>query len=83
MQRPTSRAEAFLHDSMQRARQMLFLDWTEYIMKNLLALAAVAALMSACAGFSGTAADGTDGAVVAAMLGYHGRGATAGGNDGN
>lgn len=41
-------------------------------MKNLLALAAVATLMSACAGWSGRADDGANGAVVAAMLGYHG-----------
>jgi hypothetical protein len=41
-------------------------------MKNLLALAAVVALMTACAGFSGTADDGANGGVIAAMLGYHG-----------
>jgi hypothetical protein len=51
-------------------------------MKNLLALASVAALMSACAAFSGTADDGAQGAVVAAMLGYHGALQPAG-NDGN
>jgi hypothetical protein len=56
---------------------------TEHIMKNLLALATVAALMSACAGWSGTAGDGADGPVVAAMLGYHGRVAIGPGNDGN
>jgi uncharacterized membrane protein YtjA (UPF0391 family) len=61
---------------------MLYLDWTEQIMKNLLALASVVALMSACAGFSGTADDGANGAVIAAMLGYHGRLQTAR-NDGN
>jgi hypothetical protein len=54
----------------------------EHVMKNLLALATVAALMSACAAFSGSADDGSQGAVVAAMLGYHGRLAPAG-NDGN
>jgi uncharacterized membrane protein YtjA (UPF0391 family) len=41
-------------------------------MKNLLALASVVALVSACAGFSGTADDGANGAVIAAVLGYHG-----------
>lgn len=51
-------------------------------MKNLLALASVVALMSACAGWSGSADDGANGAVVAAMLGYHGP-LQAAGNDGN
>ena len=51
-------------------------------MKNLLALATVAALMSACAGWSG-AGDGGDGATVAAMLGYHGRVVASFGNEGN
>ena len=41
-------------------------------MKNLLALAGVVALMTACAGVSGTADDGANGGVSAAMLGYHG-----------
>lgn len=50
-------------------------------MKNLLTLAFVAALVSACAGFAGSG--GTDnGAVVAALLGYHGALQPAG-NDGN
>jgi hypothetical protein len=51
-------------------------------MKNLLALASVVVLMSACAGLSGTADDGANGAVVAAMLGYHGA-PQAVDNDGN
>lgn len=51
-------------------------------MKNLLALAGVVALMTACAGFAGSADGGGDGASIAAMLGYHGR-IAAMGNDGN
>lgn len=51
-------------------------------MKNLLALASVVVLMSACAGWAGRADDGANGAAIAAMLGYHGALQTAG-NDGN
>lgn len=50
-------------------------------MRNLLTLACVAALVSACAGFAGSGS-ADNGAVVAALLGFHGPLQPAG-NDGN
>jgi hypothetical protein len=77
----TDPAEAFLHNHVRRACQMLFIDDGAHDMRNLLTLACVAALMSACAGFAGSN-DGGNGAVVAAVLGFHGP-LQASGNDGN